>query len=76
MRIPGPCPGVERIRMNMGVTLDILALTRYDGQGQCGEVGCYLETACRYGEQLGSWATARNWTVTRDDEQYFHIERM
>ena len=67
---------VARVRLNVGVTLDIRALTRYDGQGQSGEVGCYLDTARRYRDQMGRWATTRNWAVTRDDEQGFHIERM
>ena len=59
--------GVEEIRLNKDVTLDIRDLIEYNGHGKCEEVWCYYDTADRYREQLRTWATSRNWEVTCDD---------
>ena len=59
--------GVEEIRLNKDVTLDIRDLMEYNGHGKCEEVWCYYDTADRYREQLRTWATSRNWEVTCDD---------
>ena len=44
--------GVERVELCKEVTLDIEALTKYSGQGQCHGVYCYGDTAARYSEEL------------------------
>ncbi len=65
--------GVERVDLYVGVTLEIRDLMEYSGQGKCGKVECYVDTADRYREQLSTWATSRNWKVTNDD--YFNHYR-
>ena len=49
---------VERVGLGSygEVSLDITALTQYSGQGKCGEVRCYNDTADRYREEVRSWA--------------------
>ena len=59
---------VEAVRLDEGVTLDIGALAKYDGQGKCRELKCYLDTRTRYREQLINFATSINWKVTNDNE--------
>ena len=48
------------------VTLDIGILTQYSGQGKCGVVECFDDTADRYRENVRSWARRINWSVTRN----------
>ena len=47
------------------VTLDIDALTKYSGQGKCREIWWRWD---RYGEQLRTWATSKNWEDASDCE--------
>ena len=68
--------GVEIVRLNEEVTLDIWALIEYSGQGKCSYVVCYSDTAPRYREQLRTWATSRNWTLHYEDRGCFSIKRL
>ena len=45
------------------VTLDIRSLMEYSGQGKCRRIECHYDTAARYSDELGTWATSRHWTV-------------
>ena len=68
---------VERVWLDMGVILDIMALTQYSGQGKCWWVTCiYSDTAERYGEELKSWAQRINWDVSEDEtkDEFFRKE--
>ena len=67
--------GVNRVRLYREVTLDIRDLMEYSGQGKCREVRCYVDAAHIYREQLRTWATSRNWEVTRDDT-FFVIKKI
>ena len=69
--------GVERLELDIGVTLDIGVLTQYSGQGICGQVECRDGTAARYSDQLKIWATSKYWEVTDEhDENYIFIYRI
>ena len=68
--------GVEVLKLYVGVTLDIMDLMEYSGQGKCRKVWCYCDTADKYREQLRTWSESRNWKVNRDDEYYFIINRI
>ena len=68
--------GVEEVRLNGGVTLEIRNLIEYSGQGKCSRVVCYDDTKDRYVEQLRTWATSRNYTMTCELDGYFVIERI
>jgi len=69
---------VEELELEEGhwMTLEIRDLMDYSGQGKCRKVLCDRDTACRYREQLRTWATSRNWRVTRDKEYCFLIEKI
>ena len=67
---------VEEVRLHREVTLDIRDLMEYSGQGKCREVRCYGDTADRYREQLRTWATSNNWTVTNDQSHLFIIQNL
>ena len=43
------------------LSLDMTALTQYSGQGKCGQMECYEDTADRYREEVRSWAQRINW---------------
>ena len=58
--------GVEKVRLDEKVTLDIEALTEYSGQGICREVKCYDNTAARYREDLRAWARSKKWRIDLD----------
>ena len=47
------------------VTLDIRSLMEYSGRGKCRRMECHYDTAARYSDELGTWATSRQWIVTR-----------
>ena len=70
---------VERVILREEVTLDIWDLMKYSGQGKCKRVECYGDNVPRYREQLLTWATSNNWTVTVDyldhlnDENIFYM---
>ena len=66
---------VKRVELHRGVTLDIRAMMEYSGQGKCREVWCYDDTVAKYRDQLRTWVTSRNWTVTNDEESYFCSRR-
>jgi len=66
---------VEEVELDEDVTLDIWDLMEYSGQGKCRKVWCDSDTADRYKEQLRTWATSRNWEVTRDVYGHFIIEK-
>ena len=66
---------VELVMLNHELTLDIKALMEYSGQGNCGGVWCYSDTAARYREQLRTWATGRNWEVICVYDNSFRIAR-
>ena len=66
---------VEIVMLNK-VRVDIRALMEYSGQGKCGLVEC-VDVHDRYRERLKTWATSRNWEVTRiRDDFNFRIERI
>ena len=67
---------VARVELIEGVTLDIRDLMEYSGQGKCREVRCYGDTADRYREQLRTWATSNNWTVTIDQPGLLIIQNL
>ena len=79
--------GVELVRLEKGVTLDIGGLMEYSGQGKCQEVECHYDTAATYRDKLRRWATSRNWAVISnksflsflsclsEDEDHFFISR-
>ena len=54
------------IRNGGEVSLDIMALTQYNGQGMCSNVDCCYETARRNKEEVRSWAKRMNWRVAAD----------
>ena len=64
---------VEEVWLYDRVTLEIRVLMEYSGQGKCGSVGCYNDSVPRYREQLKTWVMSRNWTVTRDCDEYFVV---
>ena len=68
--------GVELVRLEEGVTLDIGGLMEYSGQGKCQEVECHYDTAATYRDKLRRWATSRNWAVTSEAEYIIIIERI
>ena len=69
--------GMEWVQMWEEVTLDIRVLMEYSGQGKCRMMKFpSSDTAGRYREQLRTWATSRNWKVTRDDDSEFITEKM
>ena len=47
---------------NVGVTLDMEALARYDGRGVCSRLQLGGATRERYGNQVEEWAASRGWT--------------
>ena len=53
------------------LSLDITALTQYNGQGQCLEVVWYNNAADKYSLYLNSWAKMINWGASVDDDSYF-----
>ena len=57
---------VETLWLHDKVTLDISILMEYSGQGKCRKVECYRDAARTYRYQLRTWATSRNWTVTKN----------
>ena len=60
---------VEKVSLGAGVTFDINVLIEYSGQGKCRELWCHkaIITLARYRE-LRTWATSRNWEVTRTED--------
>ena len=68
--------GVEEVELDEEASLDITDLMEYSGQGKCRVLWCYTDTADKYREQLRTWATSRNWEVTRDSYCFFNIERL
>ena len=67
--------GVEVVSLIM-VSLDIRALTQYNGQGKCRKVICFRGIADKYKEDLKSWAEKINWTVRLEiDNDRIFIER-
>ena len=57
------------------VSLEMEALSEYNGQGVCRLVVLWGNTADRYKEDLGKWASSnRNWRVT-DTHRTFSIDR-
>ena len=58
---------VERVLLGGEESLDITALTQYSGQGKCGQLTCWDDTAHRYGEEVKTWARRINWTVAVDN---------
>ena len=67
---------VEEVGLYEEMTLDISDLMEYSGQGKCREVGCDYDAADRYREQLRTWATSNNWTVTNDQSHLFIIQNL
>ena len=69
--------GVEMVKLDYTFhrAMDIRILREYSGQGKCRKVRCDRDTKDKYKEQLRTWATSRNWEVTRDDERCFIIEK-
>ena len=63
---------VERVRLR-AVTLDIRSLMEYSGQGKCGVVEFYIDTAAE--NQLRTWAqaTSRNWEVEYGRDNFSYI---
>ena len=57
---------VERVCLYEEVTLDISSLMGYSGQGKCRRVDCYWDTAPRYSNELRTWASSKNWTLTKN----------
>ena len=68
---------VERVELGFvgDVSLDIITLTQYSGQGKCGMVMCFDVTADRYREEVRGWAQCINWEVNYDEENYIIIKR-
>ena len=64
---------VEYVILNEGVTLDLEALAKYDGQGNCRKLWCCDETAARYREPLINLATSINWEVNEGSHVYRYI---
>ena len=72
--------GVEKVKLGekpVGgeVSLDIMALTQYNGQGMCSNVDCCYETARRNREEVRSWAKRMNWRVSADMRDQIRISR-
>ena len=67
---------VESVWLDREVIVDIRNLMEYSGQGKCKKIDCYHDTKDRYREKLRTWATSRNWEVTRDNNMLFIIERI
>ena len=54
------------------MSLDIMALTQYSGQGKCEWVRCYYDTARKYMEELRTWAVKINWVTQETLEMTFY----
>ena len=59
---------VEEVELHGEMTLDIEALTEYNGQGRCKEVRAYGFVATKYKEDMRTWASNRNWRVWLEEE--------
>ena len=60
---------LDLVLLSQGVTLDLDALTAYDGRGHCTRLEVVGDTTLtRYREQIKTWAREKEWTVTRDDD--------
>ena len=70
--------GVEIVKLDYTVKLDIRILMEYSGQGKCRKMEYYcICTKDRYRRKLRTWATNRNWKVTsNDDDICFTIKRI
>ena len=55
------------------VSLEMEALSEYNGHGECSAVRLWGDTAARYKEDLRKWAGNRNWRVTVDTDKKFFI---
>ena len=53
--------GVETVQLGGPVTLDVVALDEYRGQGVCQKVDLIGRTVVRYKEDLSKWARSRDW---------------
>ena len=54
---------VREVELLEEVTLDITALMEYSGQGKCGQVECYYDSASRYREDFRTLAQNKNWQM-------------
>ena len=57
---------LERVDLHYHITLDLEALTAYDGLGRCTEIVVSMNTVTKYGEGIKTWAREKRWTVTKD----------
>lgn len=67
--------GVKVVKLYGEVSLDMDALSEYNGQGVCRCVQLYGDAAARYKEELRKWAGDRNWIVEQDTDRMFSIYR-
>ena len=66
---------LERVTLDIGVTLDIQTLCQYNGRGTCRELVVSGDTRRRYEERIKQWRAEVGWTVTKDNGYYFTLER-
>ena len=66
---------LERLTLSLDLNVDIETLCQYDGQGRCRELWVWRDTRRIYRERLRRWGAEVGWAVTRDDNDWFIIER-
>ena len=65
---------VEEVMVG-NMTLDIEALTEYNGQGKCLLVTCLTDVGMKYSEQLKTWAQRINWEIIPSILRRFQMKR-
>ena len=71
--------GVDKVHLGFcgEVSLDITALTQYSGQGKCGYVSCWDETAERYKEVVRNYSERVScWRGAKQYLSYFWVSTM
>ena len=68
---------VGRVYLHGDVSLDITALTQYNGTGRCWGVVLLRDTADKlYTKKMKRWSRRIDWIVPRDDDEALDIQRM
>ena len=65
---------VVSLGFNGEVSLDITALTQYNGEGRCEEMAYWYDTKERYKEEMRTWVQRTNWLM-EGEEEWFSVSR-